>query len=102
MVRWTYSLDAESRSSAEIGNARSVGVDCGREHLGCDQRRAYRRVLEGRADCARAGEFCARAVAWGDRIRGRDCVALRMDAAAVGRGRGAPQRCMSGPIDLRI
>jgi len=82
----TRPLDAEPSARPATGNARGVGIDCRREHLGGDQRRSHRRLLEGRADCARAGELCARALARCARLRGCDCVVVRVDAAPVGSG----------------
>src|SRR2546430_15135865 len=79
LVRWTWSLDAEPRACAATRNARGIGIDCRRKHLGRDQCRPYRWLLEGCADCARAGEFCARAVAWRDGLRRVDWGVVRLD-----------------------
>ena len=49
-------------------------------------------VLEGRADRARARGFCARAVARRARLRRRDRVAVRVDAASVGARGASPRR----------
>ena len=48
---------AEPGARRAARHAGGVGADRRREHLGRDQRRSDRRVLEGRADRARAGDF---------------------------------------------
>ena len=76
---------SESRARRATGDARRVGADRRREPVGRAQRRADRRAREGRADRARARGLRAGAVARIARLRRRDRVALRLDAASVTR-----------------
>src|SRR6185369_6703638 len=71
----------ESRSYGTSGNARRVGIDRRREHLGSNKRRPHRRPKERNAACPGRRKLLPCTVARSPRICGHHHLALLVDVA---------------------
>lgn len=83
LVRSPHSLGAKSAARRTPWYSRGVGIDCRRKHMGCDQCGIDRRAVEGSTALAGSRKFCSRSVARSSRLRRRDWVVVRLDAAEI-------------------
>jgi len=83
LVRSPGEHNAQPGPCAPAWNSGGVRSDRRREHLGRNQRRPHRRLLQGCADRAGAGELRAGAVARIPIVRCGGRLAVRVDAAAL-------------------